>query len=145
MPRPHALNIKRFLSKRKNIPDNTLVGYDTQRCGYNLMCSLWSSHVILSANARLIASASSFRMVRTLHRTTCARKTLCITEYQTLWNMAHEYILWMHSNRSQVVRAMHTPHLAVERPETIPRDFSVSIHLDDGQFLIAAMGTQDII
>ena len=55
--------------------------------------------------------------------------------------MEHECILWMHMN----IRRVIDDDLAIQRPQTIACDFSVGIHLDDGEFLIAAMSAKHIV
>ncbi len=55
--------------------------------------------------------------------------------------MEHEYILWMYMN----IRRVIDDDLAIQRPQTIACDFSVGIHLDDGEFLIAAMSAKHIV
>ncbi len=64
-----------------------------------------------------------------------------ISNEKRVWIMEHECILWMHIN----IRRVIDDDLAIQRPQTIACDFSVGIHLDDSEFLIAAMSTQHIV
>ncbi len=47
----------------------------------------------------------------------------------------------MHMN----IRMVIGDDLAIQRPQTIACDFSVGIHLNDSEFLIAAMSAQHIV